>query len=176
LGARALAIDSKDNLLVVSNEGTGTLVLVDLGSNKVVGRITAVQSNMDGDDGQDDHSDRNGANNAPTLTKLTPATAKVGSSITLTITGTNLTGATSVVFVDPSSLSGNGHGKGLEDNNADSSFTVTNIQVTGGGTQLTATVAISSTAKAGARLVRVTTPNGETSKTISASNTLTVTP
>src|ERR1041385_1857553 len=31
LGVRALAIDVKDNLLVVSNEGSGTLVLVDLG-------------------------------------------------------------------------------------------------------------------------------------------------
>jgi DNA-binding beta-propeller fold protein YncE len=65
LGARALAIDTKDNLLVVSNEGSGTLVLVDLSTNKVVDRINAVQTGMEGDDGGDDHSDRNAAANNP---------------------------------------------------------------------------------------------------------------
>lgn len=60
-GARALAIDTADNLLVVSNEGTGTLVLVDLTSGKVVGRIKAVKSDLPGDDGGDDHSDHHAA-------------------------------------------------------------------------------------------------------------------
>src|SRR4029077_14867995 len=85
LGARALAVDVKDNLLVVSNEGSGTLVLVDLGSNKVVARINAVQTGMAGDDGHDNHSDRDGASNAPTIQALSPGSAKAGATVTLTI-------------------------------------------------------------------------------------------
>src|SRR5205807_7586766 len=130
LGARALAIDAKDNLLVVSNEGTGTLVLVNLASSTVAGRINAVRSDSDGDD-KDDHSDRDSASNAPSLRTLSPVTAKAGASFTVTIGGANLTGATGVLFIDLSSLPGNGksHGKGVEDNHADTAFTVTNVQV-----------------------------------------------
>jgi YVTN family beta-propeller protein len=58
LGPRALTIDTKDNLLLVGCEGTGTVVLVDLASNQVIGRIKAVRSQMPGDDERDDHSDR----------------------------------------------------------------------------------------------------------------------
>ena len=96
----------------------------------------------------------------------------------LTITGTNLTGATGIVFIDPAVLPGNGkgHGKGVEDKNADTAFTVTNIQVNGAGTQLTATVAIAAPAKAGPRLVKVMTPNGGTSSVLAATDTLTVIP
>jgi YVTN family beta-propeller protein len=175
LGARALAIDTKDNLLLVSNEGSGTLAPVDLASNKVVARINALKTNMNGDDGDDDYSDHDNAGNAPTISKLSPTTGKVGTAVQLTIIGTNLTGATGVVFINPSSLGGYGHGKGQDDDNTDSAFTVTNIQVTGGGTQLTAAVAISSSAKIGPRLVKVKTPNGETSNTLSATDTFTVT-
>jgi uncharacterized protein (TIGR03437 family) len=145
LGARALAIDSKDNLLVVSNEGTGTLVLVNLASNAVTGRINAVRSNSDD---QDDHGDRNNAGNLPLIQSLSPATGKAGATFTLTVTGVNLTGATAVSF------GGNGnHGGG--------DFTVKNIQVSSGGMQLTATVTIDASAKPGARFVTVTTPNGD---------------
>ena len=168
--ARALAIDTKDNLLVVSNEGTGTLVLVSLTSNSVGGRINAVRANPADD--QDDHSDHDGAPNAPSIGTLSPLTAKAGASLTVTITGTNLTGATGIVFIDPAALPG----KGVEDNHADTAFTVTNIRVTGGGTQLTATVAIAAAAKAGPRLVKVMTPNGETSSVLAATDTLTVIP
>ncbi len=135
LGARALAIDTKDNLLVVSNEGTGTLVLVSLTSNSVAGRINAVRANPG--DNQDDHSDHDAASNAPSIGTLSSLTAKAGTSFTLTITGTNFTGATGLEFIDPASLPGNGkgHGKGVEDNHADTAFTVTNLQVTAGGTQ-----------------------------------------
>jgi uncharacterized protein (TIGR03437 family) len=102
LGARALAIDAKDNLLVVSNEGAGTLVLVSLSSNTVAGRISAVRSNSDGDDKdeKDDHSDRDSAANAPSLRTLSPSTAKAGAGQTLTIGGANLTGATGVLFIE----------------------------------------------------------------------------
>jgi uncharacterized protein (TIGR03437 family) len=128
LGARALAIDSKDNLLVVSNEGSGTLVLVDLNSNKVVAHVDAVQTNMQGDDGNDDHSDRGGASNAPVIAALSPASGKAGSTFTLTITGTNLTGATKLIFVDERQ-----HGNGNNGSDADPAFTVSNIQVAASG-------------------------------------------
>jgi uncharacterized protein (TIGR03437 family) len=148
LGARALAIDSKDNLLVVSNEGTGTLVLVSLASNAVTGRINAVQTSS-GDD-QDDDSDRNNATNLPAIVSLSPNSGKAGTTFTLTITGVNLTGTTAVNF------NGNGNGHAGD-------FTVKNIQVSTAGTQITATVTIDASAKPGARVVTVTTPNGDSS-------------
>jgi uncharacterized protein (TIGR03437 family) len=146
LGARALAIDTKDNLLVVSNEGTGTLVLVSLSSNTVTGRISAVQTSP-GD--QDDHGDHDNATNLPVIVSMTPLSAKAGATFTLTITGTNLTGATAVTF------GGNGNG------NRGNDFTVSKISVNSAGTQLTATVSIDTSAKPGARIVSVTTPNGD---------------
>ncbi len=152
LGARALTVDAKDNLLVVSNEGSGTLVLVDLSADKVVGRINAVQTNLPGDDDNDDHTDHDGAaSNAPVIVSLSPDSAKAGSAFTLTIAGSNLAGATAVTF----------SGNGGNDKKGGGDFTVQNIQVLTGGTQLTAAVTISPSAKPGARMVTVTTPNGE---------------
>jgi uncharacterized protein (TIGR03437 family) len=177
LGARALAIDTKDNLLVVSNEGSGTLVLVSLASNSVIGRINAVKKANDDDD-HDDHGDRANAANAPSIGMLSPVSARVGASLTLAITGTNLIGATEIEFIDPATLSGNGkgHGRGVEDHHADTTIVASNIQVASGGTQLTATITIAAGAKPGPRLVKVQTPNGETSGTISLVNTFTVLP
>jgi uncharacterized protein (TIGR03437 family) len=170
LGARALAIDTKDNLLVVSNEGSGTLVLVDLTSGKVQSRVNAVQTNLPGDDDQDDHSDHNAASNLPAVQSISPASGKAGASFTLTITGTNLAGATAVSF------SGNGddHGDGNQGNGSD--FTVSHIQVNAGGTQITATVSIAASAKPGARTVQVTTPNGVSSSHRPGAAVFTVTP
>jgi uncharacterized protein (TIGR03437 family) len=183
LGARALAIDVKDNLLVVSNEGTGTLVLVDLATNNIVGRITAVQTGLPGDDGDDDHSDRKGGANAPTIAGISPLTAKAGATVTLTVSGTNLSGATALTFTAASSLLGNGHGQGDDkgkghgdDGGSGKLFGVTSIQVNAAGNALTATVAIDSSTPQGAYLVRVDTPNGETTQVISAANTFTVLP
>jgi len=183
LGARALAIDVKDNLLVVSNEGTGTLVLVDLASNTVVGRITAVRTGLPGDDGDDDHSDRKRGANAPTIAGISPLTAKAGATVTLTVSGTNLSGATALTFTAASSLLGNGHGQGddkgkghVDDGGSGKLFSVTSIQVNAAGNALTATVAIDSSTPQGAYLVRVDTPNGETTQVISAANTFTVLP
>ena len=169
LGARALAVDAKDNLLVVSNEGTGTLVLVDLASNKVVGNINAVHTNMPGDDDHDDHSDRGGAANAPAITALSPASAKAGTTLTLTVTGTNLTGVNKLIFVHERQ-----HGNGNNGDDADTAFTVSNLQVAPGGNQLTATVAIAAKASAGPRMVLVSSGNGESSDKSSMANTFTV--
>ena len=171
LGARALAIDAKDNLLVVANEGTGTLVLVDLSSNAVVGRISAVQTNSDEGD---DHGDHDDAGNLPAIQSLTPASARAGTTFTITITGTNLSNSSGIVFDE---LRGNDKGdNGNDKNKADSAFTVTKLQAAAGGTQLTATVAIGNAAQAGPRVVRITTANGESSGKVVVGNTFTVLP
>lgn len=177
LGARALAIDTKDNLLLVSNEGSGTIVLVDLTSNKVVGRITAVRSDDEDDDGEDDHSDHDHAKNQPVVVSLNPITTKATATFTLTITGTSLAGATDVIFINSADIHGNGKGKGKgEDKGArDSAFVASGIQVNGTGTQISANIKVTNAAL-GPRLVRVMTPNGESAGTLAIANTITVLP
>lgn len=182
LGARALAIDTKDNLLVVSNEGSGTLVLVDLNTNQVTAHIDAIQtSSEEGDTGADDHSDRQAAKNIPIVSKLSPLSAKAGATFTLTITGRNLTGASNVSFLllaknGNGDGEGNGHGK-LKSSQPDTSIATTNIKVSADGTQLTATVGIAASAQPGDRGIRVTTPNGESVEVgSSAALSFTVTP
>ncbi|PWU08635.1 MAG: hypothetical protein C5B51_07590 [Terriglobia bacterium] len=176
LGPRALAIDTKDNLLAVSNEGSSTIVLVDLATNQVTAHINAVNTSSTGSDGdQDDHSDRGRSPSLPIVTKISPASAKAGTSVALTITGKNFTGATGVVFVGSAKGSStSGRGK-LSPPQPDTAFTVSNVKVSSDGTQITANVTIASTAQAGAREVRVTTPNGESPTGISGTATFTVT-
>jgi uncharacterized protein (TIGR03437 family) len=172
LGARALTIDTKDNLLVVSNEGSGTLVLVDLATNAVVGRIDAVRASSTD---SDDHGDRDGANNLPAVQSITPATSKSNATITLTVTGSNLGGATDIVF---DLLRGNGDqgDNGDDKNKMDGAFTVSNIAVNSTGTQLTATVKIANGAQTGPHIVRVSTPNGESSGKVGMGDIFTVLP
>ncbi len=76
----------------------------------------------------------------PTITSLSPTEGSPGASLTLTINGSNLAGATAVSF-SPST-----------------GITVSNIQSS--ATQVTASIAISSGAATGARQVSVTTPAG----------------
>jgi YVTN family beta-propeller protein len=178
LGARALAIDTKDKFLLVTNEGSGTIVLVDLATNKVVGRIDGVRSEMEGDDGDDDHGDHDHAANLPVVSSLTPLTAKATSTFTLTINGANLTGATDVIFVNPADVHGEGKGKGKGDSpisNRDAAFAAGNILVNSGGTQLTATIKVTAAAL-GPRVVLVQTPNGASMFVVSVMDTLTVVP
>ena len=77
---------------------------------------------------------------APTLTTIAPTTGLHGTSVTVTLTGTNLTGASSVT------VSGTG-------------VTVSGLSVTS-PTSATATFTISSTAALTARTVSITTPGG----------------
>jgi len=170
LGVRALTIDAKDNLLVVSNEGSGTLVLVDLATNTVVGRIDAVRASPSD---HDDHGDRDGASNVPAVQSLTPTSAKSNTTVALTITGTNLTGATDVVFT-LSRGNGDQGDNGNDKNKTDGAFTVSNIAVNAAGTQLTATVKIAAGAQTGQHIVRVVTPNGESSGKVATGNIFTV--
>ncbi|HXJ39969.1 MAG TPA: hypothetical protein VNH18_11895, partial [Bryobacteraceae bacterium] len=165
LGVRALAIDVKDNALLVLNQSTGTLVVISLDTKQVVAEIKAVIGES-GDEGKDDHGDHDGAANLSAISTILPQSGRVNSTVNLTITGTNLQGATSVKFLLPGAV-GDGRGKGTSSGNGkavslnDTAFTVTNIQVNAGGTQLTATVNIAVGASAGIRLVQVSTPNGD---------------
>jgi uncharacterized protein (TIGR03437 family) len=172
LGARALAVDAKDNLLVVSNEGSGTLVLVDLATNVVVGRIDAVRASPSD---SDDHGDHDGASNLPTVQSVAPASSKSNATVTLTITGTNLGGATGVVFT-LSRGNGDQGDNGNDKNKTDDAFTVSNIAVNAAATQLTATVKIATGAQTGPHIVRVITPNGESSGKVGTGNTFAVLP
>jgi hypothetical protein len=171
-GARALAVDALDKLLIVANQGSGNLTLIDLTTNRVVGQIDAVRSNEDEDD---DHEDRGRSANLPTVSSLAPSSGKQGTTFALTITGTNLTGASDVIFLDPASIPGKGHDKGKGNDDGDSGITVKNIAVNTAGTQLTVQVQIAAGHPAGTRVVRVLTPNGESSFVTSAGNTFTVT-
>lgn len=177
IGARALAVDTKDNILAVTNEGSGVIVLIDLSTGQILGRVNAVKSQEANDDGDDDHSDHDGAFNQPQITSITPSTGKANTTFTITVNGTNLTGATGLIFVDPALLPGKHHGQGQPAWLAgDPAYTVTNLAVNSGGTQLTATVAVAPSAVAGTRLVRVITPNGDSSGALLPADTFTLTP
>jgi len=184
LGARALAIDIKDNLLLVTNEGSGTIVLISLADNAVAGRIDAVRGGSETDDGGDDHSDRNGSANGPVVTSVAPATTTATATFTITINGSRLNGATDVLFVDPATLPGNGKDQGKGSSGGqddgpfashDAAFSASNILVSSDGSTLTATIKVVQ-AKTGSRTVRVKTPNGESSLVASPADTIQVTP
>ena len=81
----------------------------------------------------------------PTLTSIAPASGVLGTAVPVTLTGTNLTGATAVT------VSGTG-------------VTVSN-RVVQTATSVTATFTIAATAAPGARTVTITTPGG-TSNTV----------
>ena len=176
LGARALAIDAKDNMLLVTNEGSGTVVLVDLNTGKVAGRINGVRSEMEDDNGDDDHGDHDHAANLPVVTSITPLTAMATSMFTLTINGSNLTGASDIIFVNDADVHGKGKGEGDSPITVrDKAFAASNIVVNAAGTQLTATIKATAAAL-GPRVVLVLTPNGESAFVVSAADTLTIVP
>ena len=177
LGARGVAVDTADNLLLVASEGTGTIVLMDLATNKVTGRINAVQSEHETASGDhNNHNDRTTASNAPTITSIGPINAAAGTTFTLTVHGTNLQGAGNIFFVDPATLPG----QQIENNERlhspfgipDTNIAVSNIQANSAGNVMTATVAIAKGAARGKqRVVRVEALNGDTSWTASSANT-----
>jgi len=167
VGARALAVDTMDKLLLVTSEGSGDIVIVDLTTNQVVGRVNGVRSEHEmGGGSVDNHDDHDQAANAPTITAIAPTSAAAGDTVALTITGTNLTGATAVDFGMPSGM---GHGSSGDDD-----FKVTGILVNAGGTQVTCSVQISASAAKGAWVVRVETPNGDSAEMLSSANTFTI--
>jgi uncharacterized protein (TIGR03437 family) len=189
IGARALTIDVKDNLLVVSNEGSGELALVSLTSDTVVGQVDAVRTNQGCDDNGDDHSDGDCASNTPVISSLQPASGMAGTTLTLNIAGMNLNGAMTILFIDPKGGSDGGGGNGGGGNDGggngghdshgghnptgmtDPGITVTGITST--ATSVTAQVQIAANHPASQRLVVVVTPNGMSSSQLTGADTFT---
>jgi uncharacterized protein (TIGR03437 family) len=179
LGVRAMAVDTKDNLLMLTNESSGEVVLVSLASAQVVGRFTAVTSGSGEHEG-DDHDDHDHSANAPVVSLLSPATGKANTTFTISVSGTNLQGATDLIFVVPSLFPGksedHGKGRGVVMRARDAAFTVSGVQVNAAGTNLTASVTVSKQASPGPRVVFVSSGNGESSFRQGAGNTFTVIP
>ena len=76
-GALALAVDTRDNLLLVLVQGKGEIVLVSLSSGQVVGRVSGVST---GDDDGDDHEDHDKAVNIPTVTSVLPLNGRAATT------------------------------------------------------------------------------------------------
>lgn len=88
------------------------------------------------------------ATKGPYVESVAPAAAGRGSTVTLTLTGANLSGASAIRFINPSGAPATG-------------LTVTNIGVNAEGTVLTATLSVSGTAATGQYVVLVITPAGD---------------
>ena len=171
-GARALTVDAKDNLLVVTNEGSGRLALVDLATEQVVGHINAVRGTGACDDNGDDHSDRDCAPNLPVLSSLQPNSGAAGSTVTLDITGSNLSGASAVLFIDPLTFRGGEDFNGHETVGVtDPAIVVTGITST--ATTVTAQVQIAAGHPPSTRIVLVVTPNGASRLRLTDADTFT---
>ena len=172
LGLRSFAVDTEDKLLLGVCEGSGKLALIDLNTNQVIDWVNAVRGELEST-ARNDHSDRLTAPNAPTLHSFSPAVGSKNSIVAITVTGTNLTGATDVSFIDPSTVVSHGpwedgeYGQGVPDPN----FKVSNVQVNAAGTQLTVAVTIGAGVNTSKRYVlRVGTPNGDTGITAGQAN------
>ena len=84
--------------------------------------------------------------NGPHIVSVAPAQASRGATLTLTITGANLSGVDTIRFLNASSGA------------LDTTLTVTNLSVNAEGTVLTATLTVGATSALGDRVVIVTTP------------------
>jgi YD repeat-containing protein len=90
------------------------------------------------------------ASRGPVLTSLTPGTIGRSTSVTLTINGFALNGATAVNFFR------------LANGNPESGIAFSNININGTGTILTATITVAGNVTTGSYVVVVTTANGST--------------
>jgi YVTN family beta-propeller protein len=160
-GLRSVAIDTLDNVAVVSSESSGTVSLIDLTSQRVAGTINAVRSETESA-ARNDRTDRDHAANTPVITSVIPAQAAAGSTVQLTVNVSNSFGAFDAFFAGPG-----GAGR-------DSSLNVTALDVDPSGGQVRITVQIAPGAVKGNHLLRVLTPNGESGTTASTANVLTI--
>jgi hypothetical protein len=175
-GVRSLAVDLKDKLLFGACQGSGRIALIDLNKNEVIDWVDAVRGENE-TKAQNDHSDRLAALNNPTIQWLSPTTGTASSSFVITVTGTNLTGATDVYFVDPSTVFPHGPWEDGEYGNGvrDAHFKATDIQATSDGKKLTASITVSSGITTNRRFVlRIETPNGNTGVAATPVNVLQV--
>lgn len=97
----------------------------------------------------------------PVIAAIAPGSLTRGASMTVTITGQNLGGATAVSFI-----TANG--------SVERNISVSNIAVSADGTTLTFTAMVNTGATAGTDVVYVTTPNGRSQTQSTGTNTATV--
>jgi YD repeat-containing protein len=97
----------------------------------------------------------------PAISSIVPESIARGATVTLTITGANLGGASVLRFISSSGT-------------IDTAITTSNLTVNADGTRLTATVTVSSGAATGARVVVATTASGITPSMMAGSNTITI--
>lgn len=95
----------------------------------------------------------------PHVTSVAPAAAARGTTVTLTITGANLSGASALHFISPSGALAAG-------------LAVTNVSVSADGMALTATLSVAGTTAAGQYVVVVVTPAGDSLTTAAGGNLL----
>ena len=168
-GVRSLAIDTHDNVLLSVSQGEGQVAIISLATNRVIGTIKAAAGEGDDDDDVDDHGDHDRAANLPAVTAIAPLTGRANTSLILTVTGINLSGATAVQFLRAGDVKAHGKGAGGQRESVDTAFQVSGIVVNAAGTTLTANVTIATAASTGIRRVRIETPNGESATSGQAS-------
>ncbi len=148
-GPRAIAVNAAKNQLLVLSEGTDVIDVIDLASYTIAGRIAT-------DSGDTDRGERW---TLPAIASISPSSGKAGTTVTLIVTGTNLEGVKGIEFHD---VPGSGHGQGrARGGTRDDDIKVSNVQVNGAGTQVTAKVEIAAAAVEGTRQVRLETERGE---------------
>lgn len=88
------------------------------------------------------------ATQGPYIQSISPGSLTRGTSTSVTVNGTGLTGATALRFITASG-------------SIDTSITVSNVTVSPDGSSLTATITVSAGSAVGSRLVIIATPNGD---------------
>jgi hypothetical protein len=101
------------------------------------------------------------ATTGPHVQSITPNSLTRGASVTVTINGVGLSGATALRFLAASGT-------------LDSNITASNITINADGTSLTATINVSGSAVPGSHVVVVTTPNGDSMLVDIGTNTINV--
>ncbi|MFY9609630.1 MAG: IPT/TIG domain-containing protein [Blastocatellia bacterium] len=97
----------------------------------------------------------------PSIASMSPSAVARGASVTLMINGANLGGASAIRFITSSGA-------------IDAAITASNLSVSADGTELTATVTVSSGAATGTRVVVVTAASGSTQAVPAGANALTI--
>jgi YVTN family beta-propeller protein len=146
-GPISLAVNASKNQLLVLAEGTGTLDIVDLTSYAIVQRTNVADT------------ERQGQFTMPLIASITPNIGSIGTTLTVTITGSGFQSAQGIEFLlgGNSGMMGGGSGAFGQ---ADPNIQVSNIQVNATGTQITASIQILSAAATGGRQVRLQTTFG----------------
>ena len=99
--------------------------------------------------------------NGPSISAIAPGNVTRNTTVTLTITGNNLSRATALRFIDANAA-------------VDSTITASNLTVNADGTQLTATLTVGGSAALGQRVVVVTAASGTTPAIKVGANTITI--